>query len=541
MEFNVADLMEGVADALPEREILVVGEQRRTYAELDQRANRLAHHFLNQGLGRGDHIGIYAYNSAAWVESMLAAFKIRAVPININFRYVDDELRYLFDNADLVAIVHQRGFAPRIAAVKAQMPKLRHFVAIEDESGEGDSGLRSVEYESALAAASPERDFEPRSGDDLYILYTGGTTGMPKGVMWRQEDVIFALGGGIDHITGVRAKRPEDMVEKAKAGPGLNMFPVAPLMHGTAQWATLGSLFGGNKVTLRSGSFDADGIWRIVERERVNAISVTGDAMARPLVEALQAPGASYDLSSLVAFTSTAAIFSPSVKAQFKQRLPNIVLTDATGSTETGFTGLTMVQDADLSKKKKPGLTFNPGTDTTVLDENLQPVEPGSGVIGRLARSGNIPLGYYKDPEKTAELLVEALGKRWSTPGDFATIEKDGRITMLGRGSVSINSGGEKIYPEEVEAALKSHPAVFDSIVVGVPDERWGERVAAVVQARPGETPRLEDLVAHCRKHVAGYKVPRELHLVPSIVRSPAGKPDYPWAKATALEGKYKV
>ncbi len=540
MEFNIADLIEAAADELPEREVLVVGEKRRSYAELDERANRLAHHLLSQEIRRNDHVGIYAHNCVEFVESMLAAYKIRAVPININFRYVDDELRYLFDNADLVAIVHQRRFVPRIAAVKDGMPKLRHFLMLEDGSDEDSAGLGSVDYEAALDAASPKRDFELRSGDDIYILYTGGTTGMPKGVMWRHEDVIFALGGGIDHVTGVPVKRPEDMTEKAKAGAGMTMFPIAPLMHGAAQWGTLAGLFAGNKVVLYGGSFDPDEIWRIIQRERVNTIAVTGDAMARPLVEALEK--GEYDISSLLAFSSTAAVFSPSVKAQLKRLRPNLVLTDATGSTETGFTGMTMVQDEDLKqKKKKPGLTFSAGADTTVLDEELRPVEPGSGVIGRLARSGNIPLGYYKDPEKTAEVFVEAHGKRWAIPGDFATIEADGRITMLGRGSVSINSGGEKIFPEEVESALKSHPAVFDTIVVGVPDERWGERVAAVVQARPGHTPSLEELSTHCRSHIAGYKVPRELHLVPSIERSPSGKPDYPWAKATAIDGKHRV
>ena len=541
MEFNIADLIEAAADALPDREVLVVNDRRRTYAELDERANRLAHHLQGQGFGRGDHIGIHAHNCVEFVESMLAAYKIRAVPININFRYVNDELRYLFDNADLVAIVHQRKFTPRIAAVKDEMPKLRHFVVIEDGGDDEVSGLGSVGYEVALDAASPKRDFEPRSGDDIYILYTGGTTGMPKGVMWRQHDVIFALGGGIDHVTGVPAKRPQDMIEKAKAGPGLSMFPIAPLMHGAAQWGTLGSLFAGNKAVLYGGSFDPDEIWKIVERERVNTIAVTGDAMARPLAEALEAAAGAYDISSLIAFSSTAAVFSPAVKAQLKRLQPGLILTDATGSTETGFTGMTMVQDDDLKKKKKPGLTFVAGTDTTVLDEQLRPVEPGSGVVGKLARSGNIPLGYYKDPEKSAQVFIHASGKRWAIPGDFATVEADGRITMLGRGSVSINSGGEKIYPEAVESAPKSHPAVFDTIVVGVPDERWGERVAAVVQARPGHVPALADLEAHCRNHIAGYKVPRELHLVPRIERSPSGKPDYPWAKATAIEGKYRT
>jgi acyl-CoA synthetase (AMP-forming)/AMP-acid ligase II len=543
MDFNIADLFEATVDTVPEREALVVGDQRRTYAELEERANRLAHHFLAQGLGQGDHIGIYAYNCAEWVESMIAAFKIRAVPINVNYRYVDDELQYLFDNADLVTSVVERQFAPRVAALKAEMPKLRHCIVIEDASGEDCTALGAMGYEQALAAGSPERDFEPRSSDDLYIMYTGGTTGAPKGVMWRQHDIIFALFGGIDHMTGTAVERPEELTEKAKAGPGLVLSPIAPLMHLAAHGSLFMSFFTGGKVVLYDGSFSAERVWGLVERERVNMISVTGDATARPLAEALEAPGASYDVSSLIALNSTAAIFSPVVKQQLKRLLPNVLLTEATGATETGFSGIAVVQDSDLAReKKKEGLiTFNAGAGTIVLDENLVPVEPGSGVIGKLARSGNIPLGYYKDPEKSRTIFVEALGRRWSIPGDFATVEADGRITMLGRGWACINSGGEKVYPEEVEAALKSHPDVFDVLVIGVPDERWGERVAAVVQARPERTPQLDDLVAHCRDLVAGYKVPRELHLVPNIPRFPTGKPDYPSTRHLALDGKHKV
>ena len=542
MEFNVADLIEASTDVAPDREVLVVGDTRRTYRELDTRATQLAHYLRDQGFGHGDHIGIYAYNCVEWVESMLAAYKIRAIPININYRYVEAELRYLFDNADLVAVVHQRQFAPRIAGVKNETPKLRLLLAIDDESGEDCSALGSVPYEQAFAGASTERDFEPRSGDDLYILYTGGTTGMPKGVMWRQEDVIHALGGAIDHITGIPVGSPEAMIEKVKAGPGMTMFPIAPLMHGAAQWGTLGTLFAGNKVVLSGKSFSAEGVWQSIERYEVNTVAIVGDAMARPLVEVLEADPERYDLSSLIAISSTAAVFSPSVKAQFKKLLPNLILTDATGSTEQGFTGISMVGDEDLKQtKEKTGLTFKRGADTTVLDENLQYVEPGSGVIGKIARSGNIPLGYYKDSEKTAEVFVEALGKRWSIPGDFATIEADGRITLLGRGSVCINSGGEKIFPEEVEAALKSHPTVFDATVVGVPDERWGSRVAAVVQVRPGMSTDLDELAKHCREFIAGFKVPRELHIVSAVERSPSGKPDYRWAKEVATGGKYRV
>jgi 3-oxocholest-4-en-26-oate---CoA ligase len=533
--WNVADLVEATADAVPEREALVAGAARRSYAELDARANRVAHHLAAAGVQPGEHVGIHAYNCAAFIETMLGCYKIRAVPININYRYVEQELHYLFDNADLVALVHQRRFAPRIAAVRDRLPKLRHFVAIDDASGEDLSALGSVPFEEALAAASTERDFGPRSPDDRYVIYTGGTTGMPKGVMWRQEDVIFALGGGIDHVTGIPCKSPADLVAKT-ANPPMTMFVLPPLMHGAAQWGTLNSLFVGNRVVLYTGQhFDAESVWEIVERERVTVMSITGDAMARPLADALEALGDHRDVSSLAALASTAAIFSPSLKVQLKRMLPNLIITDSLGSSEGGFNGTAMYQ-GDAPKREGAGVCVRPGRDTLVLDEDGKPVAPGSGVIGKLARGGNIPIGYYKDPEKTATTFVTVQGRRYSIPGDFAKVEEDGSITLLGRGSVCINSGGEKIYPEEVEAALKSHEDVFDAVVVGIPDPRWGEKVAAVLQPRPGRRPTLEALDAHCRTQIAGYKVPRALHLVAQVQRQPSGKPDYPWAKRTAQE-----
>jgi len=502
MEFNVADLVEAATDAVPEREALVAGEVHHTFAALDQRANRAAHHLADSGVEAGNHVGIYAYNCAEYVEAMLACYKLRAVPINVNYRYVEQELQYLFDNADLVAVVHQRQFAPRIAAVRDRLPKLRHLVGIDDQSGEDLAGLGSVPYEQALAAASPDRDFGPRSADDLYVLYTGGTTGMPKGVIWRQEDVIFALGGGIDHVTGVPARCPEDMTAKT-ANPSLTMMVLPPLMHGAAQWAILIGLFVGQKTVLYANPhFDAGEVLRTVARERANVLYITGDAMARPLADLLTESFDEYDTSSVVALVN----------------------------------GTAMYDAADKTKREGAGVRINPGRDTIVLDEHLRPLEPGSDVIGKVARGGNIPVGYYKDPEKTAATFIEVEGKRYSMPGDLAMVEADGSIILLGRGDVCINSGGEKIYPEEVEAALKSHEDVFDVLVVGIPDERWGEKVAAVVQPRPGKTPLLEVLTEHCRTQVARYKVPRALHLVERIQRQPSGKPDYPWAKRVAIE-----
>ncbi len=535
MAFNIADLFERAVDVVPERVALVVGRERLTFGELEAQANRMAHHLQGEGFGVGDHIGIHAQNCVEWVVAMLAAFKIRVVPININFRYVADELAYLFDNADLGAVVHAAAYAPRIAEVRARVPGLRHLVAIDDGSGQAVDGLGSVPFAEALAGCSPDRDFGPRSPDDHYVLYTGGTTGMPKGVVWRQEDVFFALGGGVDAYTNERVTTDTQLAEKALATdtPLITMC-IPPLMHGAAQWATLRFWFEGNTVVFVP-EFDPHTVWATVARERCNVAMITGDAMGRPLIEALEPDPGRYDLSSLFLVTSSAAVFSPTVKDRFLDVLPDLMIVDAIGSSEGGHNGMVTVGRGQTAMKGG-GPTVAAGRDAVVLDDDLRPVAPGSGVVGRIARSGNIPIGYHKDPAKTAATFVNAAdGVRYVVPGDFATVEEDGSITLLGRGSVCINSGGEKIFPEEVEATLKAHPAVFDAVVVGVPDDRWGETVAAVVQPRDGlAAPTLEDLDAHCRLHLAGYKVPRRLHIVDEVVRSPSGKPDYPWAAGIA-------
>jgi acyl-CoA synthetase (AMP-forming)/AMP-acid ligase II len=532
MEFNMADLFESLADAVPDREAIVCADRRLTFAELDERTTRLAHALSKAGVKQGDHIGLYLYNGIEYMEASLAAFKIRAVPININFRYVEEELYYLFDNADLVGIIHHREFGSRIAAVAERLPKLTTFFAVEDGSGAGCSAIGSLNYDEELANASPERDFAPRSADDLYLVYTGGTTGMPKGVMWRHEDVFFAaLMGGNPY--GPPPERPEQVAENAKAGPILTALPAAPLMHAAAQWAALIYLFSGGKLVLTPGTgFDADLIWKLVEQEKVQSMAIVGDAMARPLAEALDRPGTSYDTSSLFAIGSGGATYSEGVKAQLKKHLPNTLLLDTFGGSEGGNQGRGVE-----ATESQAGPRFQADETSAVLDENMKPLPPGTGKIGMLARKGRIPLGYYKDEQKTAKTFIEADGTRWVVAGDMATLEADGTITLLGRGSGCINSGGEKIFPEEVEAALRSHPKVFDALVVGVPDRRFGERVAAVVAAREGQTPTLEELDAHCRTCFAGYKVPRELHQVDQIQRQPSGKPDYKWAKAVALGG----
>jgi acyl-CoA synthetase (AMP-forming)/AMP-acid ligase II len=531
-------MFEYAVDAVPEKLAVVQDDRRSSYAELEARVNRLAHHFASLKLATGSHIGIYGTNSIEWIEAMLAAFKVRLVPVNINYRYVEEELRYLFTNADLRAVVYNREYGPRIATVIDDCPELEHLVTIEDGSGVDQGALACARYDDVLQANDPERDFPPRSPDDIWIIYTGGTTGMPKGVMWRHEDIFFALAGGTHPFTLEKVPDPEHQARIAANNPGQLVFLISPpLMHGAAQVAAMMNLMQGNRLVIMA-RFGAAEAWRLIGREQINSTLITGDAMARPLIEALdelEAAGEELDLSRFLSLSSSAAVFSPTVKQRYVERFPSLVITDAIGSTESGNNGL-LVVDKDHVGHKGGGPTVNPGRDTVVLDEEtLTPIEPGAGVIGKVARGGNIPVGYYKDAQKTVETFITAAdGKRYAMPGDFATLEADGTITLLGRGSVSINSGGEKIFPEEVEQVLKDHADVFDALVVGVTDERWGQKVAAIVQPREGRAPSLEQIDVHCRRSLAGYKVPRQLTLVDEIVRSPAGKPDYPWAKQVA-------
>jgi acyl-CoA synthetase (AMP-forming)/AMP-acid ligase II len=538
MGFNIADLFERAVDAVPDRMALVCGDRRLTYRQMDDEANQLANHLLSEGFGHGDHIGIYGQNTAEWLIAMVAIFKIRAVPININFRYVEDELAYLFDNADLVALVHDREYIDRIAAVTAKVPGLRHFIMIDDGSDADPATIGAISWADAIADASTDRPVLPRTDDDHYVIYTGGTTGMPKGVVWRHEDVFYALGGGVDAYTNERITHGHQLAEKAAATetPMVSL-NIPPLMHGAAQWGALRFLFEGGTVVFVP-RFSAEAVWSLVESEGVNTMMITGDAMARPLIETLQEDPNRWDLSSLFVTSSSAVVFSPSLKEAMLELLPDIMVIDAIGSSESGMNGMVIQTKGQTANHGGGGPTVKAGRDAVVLDDDLNPLPPGTGVIGKLARGGNIPIGYYKDPVKTAATFVHAPdGTRYVVAGDFALHEEDGTITLLGRGSVCINSGGEKIFPEEVESVLKDHPEVYDVLVVGVPDDRWGQAVCAVVQPRhAAEPPTLADLDAHSRIHLAAYKTPRHLVIVDEIRRSPSGKPDYPWATALAQE-----
>ena len=526
MEYNLADIFESLVDVVGEREALVCGERRLTYTELEDRSNRLAQHLRGVGVKPGDHVGVQLYNCSEYVETMIACFKVRAVPINVNYRYVEEELLYLYTDADLVALVHDTEFTPRIEAVRDRAPMLREFVSVGDDTV--PAGARR--YDEILAAYPNVRDYDPRSADDLYIIYTGGTTGMPKGVMWRQEDLFFAGMGGGEPV-GTPVTSPDEVAERAVNRGELTMFPVAPLMHGAAQLATWIAFLQASRVVLVR-KFDALDVVQTAAREHANSLSIVGDAMARPMAEALAGPAKGADLSSVFVISSAGAILSGSVRDRLQELLPKVALMDNFGASETGFQGT-----GKAGSSPDAGLKFTVNERTTVLDDDLVPIEPGSGRIGRVAQRGHVPLGYYKDEVKTKQTFITIEGERWVLLGDAATIEEDGAIAVLGRHSVCINTGGEKVYPEEVEAALKAHPAVYDAVVVGVPDERYGQRVAALVQVREGETaPTQEDLVEHCRSRIAGYKVPRLVVPVETMRRSPSGKADYPWASKVAAE-----
>ena len=517
--FNLADLFEVVVDACPDRLALVAGDTRLTYRQLDERANRVAHAYLAAGLRTGDHVGVYSRNRAEWLEAMIGAFKARLVPININFRYVEDELRYIVDNADLVGLVVERGYLPKVAAVRAQAPALAHVFVLDDEFD--DTLDDTIDYEEALAAASGERDFGQRSPEDRYMVYTGGTTGFPKGVEWRSHDIFCsAMGGG--NFGGDPIAEPELLAKKAEGAPLVQML-TTPLMHGNGQWVTWITLFSAGTAIMWTGHrYDPVEILRTIEREGCVTMMLVGDAMARPIADELENGG--HDVSTLKVIGSGGALLSPSVKAQLTRLIPGLYISDSFGASEFG-----------AGSSQTPGGRFPLKPQTAVLGEDLRPV--GVGESGRLARTGYIPIGYYKDPVKTADTFhVDTDGVRWVIPGDFARVEDDGDVTLLGRGSVCINTGGEKVFPEEVEGVLKAHAAVYDAVVVGVPDPRFGERVAAVVSLRAGHTLTQDEVAEHARGHIAGYKVPRELVVVAEVPRTPAGKPDYRWAKNTAVD-----
>lgn len=528
MSLNLADLYEAVADAIPEREALVCGSTRRTYAELDQRASQLAHHLIAAGVRPGQHVGLHMRNSVEFVEALLGCLKARAVPVNINYRYSDRELTYLYTNAELVALIVDGDLALSAAVVLPGCPQLTHVLTVGASAAEFTSAT-AADYEASVSAQPSTRDFPPRSGDDHFIIYTGGTTGMPKGVVWRQEDFFYAALGGGNH-SGDPFTDAGELAAAAAAGGGMSFLVTAPLMHGAAVYSLLSAFFmGGRQILMRQ--FDAMEALRLVDTEKLACIMVVGDAIARPLADAIEQHADEFDLSSLFMIGSGGALWSRSVQDQLTRLRPGIYLRDGFGASESGV-------DGNLSLAEDGSMRLAPNPSTAVVDEHFRPIAPGSDELGYLARSGHVPLAYFNDPEKSAATFPVVDGVRMSILGDMARVEADGSIVLLGRGSGCINTGGEKVFPEEVEQALKSHPAILDALVAGAPDPRYGERVSAVVQIRDGfEPPELSAVQTHCRDQIAGYKLPRSMVVVPTIVRSPSGKADYRWAKATVAEG----
>ncbi len=530
-DWNFADVWEAVAEVLPDAPAVVQGDRRVKWADFERRANGLSATLLNAGVKSQDKVAQYLYNCPEYLESTFATLKIGLVPVNTNYRYTEDELVYLWDNADAVAVVFHGTFTERIGKLRDRVPRVTTWLWVDD--GTGPCPPWAVAYEEA-AASSSERPSAPwgRSGDDLYLLYTGGTTGMPKGVMWRQDDLFLKLNAG--NMIKVPEDDGLDGVRKTIVGPGPVLLPACPLMHGTGAFTSMGVLCVGGCVVLLTGRrFDPAELLETVDRENVNALAIVGDAFAKPILAGLDADPGRYSLGTLLAIISSGVMWSEETKKALLAHHATMMLVDAFSSSEA----LGMGTSVSTSSNTEHTAHFALSPEVRVIDpETNKDVVPGSGIKGVLALGGRNPLGYYKDPDKTAATFREIGGVRYSIPGDYATVEADGTISVLGRGSVVINTGGEKVFPEEVEEALKTHPAVRDAVAVGVPSDRFGEMVTAAVELAPGARATPEELIEHVRGRLAAYKAPRNIRFVDSIGRSPAGKVDYARHRSEMLE-----
>jgi acyl-CoA synthetase (AMP-forming)/AMP-acid ligase II len=542
-QFTVPTVAEAVAAAIGERELIIQGERRYTYAETVERSNRLAAYLHSRGLGchtersalaghevGQDLVGLYAYNGNEFVEALLGAFAARVAPFNVNFRYVKTELQYLLADSGATALIYHAAFAPRVAEVLPELPALKVLIQIADESGNAllDG---AVDYESAIQSAPPPAPVQ-HSPDDLYVLYTGGTTGMPKGVLWRQHDIFMTSFGGRNLMTGECVSSIDEITARVAANPGNKLLILPPLIHGAAQWSVMMAITTGQTLVFPTvvDHLDADDVVRTIEREQVAAVTVVGDAMARPLLAAIEKGIA--DVSPLAVIANGGALLTPYVKERLVEALPNVMVVDGVGSSETG------AQMSHLSTNGAVSTgTFNAGPDTFVAAEDLGSLlQPGHDGMGWLAQRGYVPLGYKGDAVKTAATFPVIDGVRYAVPGDRARHREDGRIELLGRDSVTINSGGEKIFAEEVETAIASHPAVADVVVTGRPSERWGQEVVAVVALADAARADAEELIAHAGKSLARYKLPKAVVFRGVIERSPSGKADYRWAREQAVQ-----
>ncbi len=532
--WNFAELWEEIAGRIPDAPAQIQGDRRTSWAEFDARANGLARFLLDGGAQHQDKVALYLYNCPEYLESCYGAWKAGLVPVNTNYRYLDDELLYLWDNADAVAVVFHGVFAERIEHLRDRLPDVRHWIWVDD--GSGPAPEWATPFEDA-ASTTTERVEAPwgRSGDDLLMIYTGGTTGMPKGVMWRQDDLIGVVCAAGNPLL---AADPDEVggVTGALAGiegPSIPGLPACPLMHGTGWFTSLLYLTGGGSVvTLVNRHLDWDELLDTIERERVGALTIVGDAFSKPILARLDAEPDRWDLSSVLIVSSSGVMWSESVKARLLEHQPTMMLVDAFSSSEA----IGMGQSVSTSGSAERTAHFSMGPGVVVVGDDGTLVQAGSGARGRVAVPGRTPIGYYKDPEKSAATFVEIDGTRYSMPGDYATVEEDGSITLLGRGSVCINTGGEKVFPEEVEEVLKTHDSVADAVVVGVPDDKFGEAIVAVVEPTDGYVLDDGELVEHVKAHLAGYKAPKRIVGIDTIGRAPNAKVDYKRMQAYALE-----
>ena len=530
--WNFADVWEIVAEQVPDALAQVHGDRRITWSEFDRRANGVASALLAAGVEEQDKVAQYLYNGVEYLESVFGAFKAGLAPINTNYRYLDDELVYLWENGDVVAVVFHGSFTDRIEGIRDRVPLVRLWLWVDDSSGPCPAW--ATPYETAADAGTAEAVSGPwgRDGDHLLLLYTGGTTGMPKGVMWRQDDLFRTLVGSF--MPAVKDAEPDAQVIRDQVqGPGLVGLPACPLMHGTGCFTQLIVLSGGGcTVTLQARNLDIEELFDTVEREGVNTIAIVGDAFAKPMVRSLDANPDRWDISSLVIVSSSGVMFSEGAKQGLLGHQPAMMIIDAFSSSEAVGMGQSVSTAAGASVTAK----FTVGEHTKVITDDGRSVEPGSGETGRVAVGGFQPIGYYKDEAKSAATFIQFEGKRYSVPGDYATVEADGSLTLLGRGSVCINTGGEKVYPEEVEEVLKTHESVADAVAVGIPDEKFGEAITAVVELLPGADFDESAIVIHVKGKLAAYKAPKRVLSIDTIGRAPNGKVDYKRLKSWAAD-----
>lgn len=536
---NLATVWEAIARVTPQRPALIHGSVTTSWAAFEQRSASMAALLDEHGIGNGDNVALYLYNCSEYLEATFASFKVRAATVNVNYRYLESELEYLFTDSQAKAVVFHVEFADRLESIRSRLEHARVFICVGATSS-NEVPTWALEYEREIATHTPLDPIE-RSATDRWLLYTGGTTGSPKGVIWTHAGLLEVASAT---FAVVKAQVPRNVTEVEaialkfeSLGKSVVLLPAAPLMHGTSSLTGLGVLSsGGTLVTLTSKSFDAHELWGAVQRDRVTQLTIVGDAFARPMLEALEdaeRQGDPYDLSSLKVILSSGVMWSRESKEAL-HRWTAATLADSLGSSE----GVGFAMSVSRPGAAAETASFTLGPNSAVFNEDGHRVVPGSGERGLLAVRGAIPLGYHNDVDKSAQTFRTFEGETWSVPGDFATVESDGTIRLLGRGSACINTAGEKVYPEEVEEILKLHPLVTDANVVGIPDEKWGAAVHAVVslvESQHGGAQIEDDLRDHCRRNLAGYKCPKVIHFVSEVQRGPNGKPDYSWARGVVV------